>query len=463
MSKDDLKILYKEMKNMNVLYVEDDFDASEQMMDYLSELFGTTHYAQNGKEGLELFKKNKIDFIITDICMPEMTGFEMLKHIEQIKSNIPVVVITAHEENKYYKEVINYNVKGFISKPFSLSKLVDLFLKIVAVIKIEQEKQEKLIYLKEVKSQLNDIGYKISMEKNSNNILKTIIEGAVKLSKADGGTLYLYNKETDSLDFKIAINQTLNMNYNSFDKAEQFNFAPLKFRDEDNNLNDKNISIISAVEKRLLNLNNIYESDEFNFEGVKSFDTFYKYKTKSMLVIPLINIENELFGVIQLVNKTNDNKIDSFRDEDELLLTSLSAIATITINNNNLFFKREELFQSFDKSISSVLNERLDYTVKHVDNVAGISDIVNDRIYIIESKLEIFKRDIELNFYKQIIDEDTKNKQIIQVQNDINFLNNINKGYHSINEEDEIRLNKIATSYLEPLFEQQNVVNLDYY
>lgn len=380
MEKNRLKSLYEVMKTMSILYVENDQDESEKMIHYLSELFRTTYHGNNGQEGLELFKKNKIDFIITDIIMPEISGFEMIKMIQKITPNIPVVIITAHKDYEYYEEAINTNVKGFISKPFSLNKLVDLFLQIVDTINIENERNNKLIHLKNVNNQLNEIGHKISTEKNSNHILETILHGAIKLSHADGGTLYLYNKQTNKLDFKITKNHTLNMNYNSFHTVNQFNLESLKFEDEQNNLNDKNIAIISAYEKRVLNLDNIYESDEFNFDGVKSFDQFYKYKTKSMLVVPLINIEDELFGVIQLVNKMDSDSIGTFDDEDELLLTSLSAIATITIYNNKLVYEMEELVESLVRSIGSALNEKSDYTAKHVDNVAEISEILANGI-----------------------------------------------------------------------------------
>ena len=128
MDKKELKELYAVMKTMSILYVEDDLDTSEQMMDYLSELFEEVHHARNAVEGLLLFKNNKIDFIITDIIMTEMNGFEMLREIEEITPNIPIFIITANKKHEYYEKSTDYNVKVFLSKPFNLQLSKELSL-----------------------------------------------------------------------------------------------------------------------------------------------------------------------------------------------------------------------------------------------------------------------------------------------------------------------------------------------
>lgn len=336
MDKKELKELYAVMKTMSILYVEDDLDASEQMMDYLSELFEEVHHARNAVEGLLLFKNNKIDFIITDIIMTEMNGFEMLREIEEITPNIPIFIITANKEHEYYEKSTDYNVKVFLSKPFSLNKLVELFIQTVQEIHVKNKRIERLQYLRSVNNKLLDIGNKISTEKDMNLILEYVLKASIDLSQSDGGTLYLYNKANNSLDFKIAINESLNINYNGFKTTEEFNIKSLSFNNSDNTLNRDNISIISAYEKRLINLDNIYEYDDYNFHGIKKFDIDNDYQTESMLVVPLVNVEDELFGVIQLINKTQNNEAVSFTDDDEFLLTSLCAIVTMTLDKDKL-------------------------------------------------------------------------------------------------------------------------------
>ena len=342
MGKDKLKLLYKLMKELSVLYVEDDLDTSEQMMDYLSELFDTSYHAKNGQEGLTIFKEHKIDIIITDIAMPEMSGLDMLDETYKINKDIPIFIITAQNSNEYYEKAIRYNTKGYFVKPFSLNKLISKFLDVVEELDEKKKELENQKYLKEVNIHLNEIGHKIATQEDHNIVLETILKGAIELSKADGGTLYLYNKNNDALDFKIAINQSLDINYNEYNKDEEFSFKSLRMHNNDKTINRKNISVICAYEEKLLNLDNIYNQNDLNFTGVKEFDKKYNYKTLSMLVIPLISLDGKLYGVIQLINKMENGKIVSFNNNDQLLLTSLSAITTMTIYNNILLQSQKE-------------------------------------------------------------------------------------------------------------------------
>ena len=497
MGKNKLKLLYQLMGEMSVLYVEDNPDSAEQMMDYLSELFGTAYHAQNGQEGLDIFKNHKIDIIVTDIIMPKMTGFQMLSKIDKIRKDVPTFIISAHNYNEYYEETLSFNVKGFLPKPFSLNKLIELFLQVVKEINTEKKRIEKLDYLNGINNQLNDIGQNIATEKDSNVVLETILKGAIDLSKADGGTLYLYNKNTDALDFKIAINKSLNINHNSFNENSDLNLKSLKLHNDDKSINRRNISVISAYEKKLLNLENIYEQDHINLDGIKEFDKTHNYKTSSMLVIPLINIEDELFGVIQLVNKIDNGKRVSFKDEDQLLLYSFSSIATMTIYNNKLLFEFENLVNSLVKSIGSALNEKSCYTAKHVDNVAELAEIlaigvnknislfpdvifdsnqlaeirlaawlhdigkittpehiihkktrlesVNDRIDLVLTRLEVYKRDIKILFYENEINANERKERIEEIENDISFLTKINQGYSTVSADDKKRIQQISS------------------
>jgi YesN/AraC family two-component response regulator len=348
MGKDKLKLLYRLMKELSVLYVNNENDMSGDMIDYLDELFDITHYAKKSSNGLKLFKNNKIDIVITGIEVDGVTVFKMIEEIYKINKDIPIFIITSQNNQEYYEKANNYGIKAYLIKPFSLNKLVSTFLDTAEQLDIKKKKLENQKYLEEVNTHLIEIGQKIAKQVDHNIVLETILKGAIELSKADGGTLYLYNKNNDALDFKIAINQSLNINHNEHNKDDEFSFKSLRMHNSDKTINKKNISVICAYEKKLLNLDNIYNQNDLNFIGVKDFDKKHKYKTLSMLVIPLISAEGDLFGVIQLINKLENKKVISFNNNDQLLLTSLSAITTMTIYNNLLLqSQKEKLIKDF--------------------------------------------------------------------------------------------------------------------
>ena len=87
------------MHKMSILYVEDDGLTRLMMKKQLKNIFESFDEAENGAIGLEKFKSNKPDIVVTDISMPVMNGYEMIKNIRAIDKDVKIVVTTAHTEH----------------------------------------------------------------------------------------------------------------------------------------------------------------------------------------------------------------------------------------------------------------------------------------------------------------------------------------------------------------------------
>jgi len=87
--------------------------------------------ASSGKEGLEIIKKQKIDLVLLDIVMPEMSGEEVFFEIKKIDKNIPIIMLTGYSEEKLVKKLEKNGSDGFIVKPF---ETYDFFNKIHSVL-----------------------------------------------------------------------------------------------------------------------------------------------------------------------------------------------------------------------------------------------------------------------------------------------------------------------------------------
>ena len=81
--------------------------------------------ALNGKEAFDKFNENKIDIIITDINMPQVTGLELIKYIRDIDLNVKFVILTGYDEFNYAKEAIKYDVNNYILKPINEEELIE--------------------------------------------------------------------------------------------------------------------------------------------------------------------------------------------------------------------------------------------------------------------------------------------------------------------------------------------------
>jgi DNA-binding NarL/FixJ family response regulator len=113
------------LKTVSVLYVEDYDIVREPLAEFLRRRLGTVHTAENGREGLELFKRHKPDIVITDILMPVMGGLEMAEAIKAMDSETPVIVTTAFNEQDFLMKAINIGVDRYVLKPVDGDALVE--------------------------------------------------------------------------------------------------------------------------------------------------------------------------------------------------------------------------------------------------------------------------------------------------------------------------------------------------
>jgi len=116
------------LKNITILYAEDEKDLREVTHQILKGFTKKQYIAKDGKEGLELFKEHEkeIDLIITDVNMPKLNGLEMVKEIKKINLNIPIIVATAFSNKEYLLEAIDIGIDKYVLKPVDISKLLQV-------------------------------------------------------------------------------------------------------------------------------------------------------------------------------------------------------------------------------------------------------------------------------------------------------------------------------------------------
>jgi C4-dicarboxylate-specific signal transduction histidine kinase len=142
-----------EKLDITVLFVEDEDVLRaiyERILDkYVARLF----VAENGKEGLSLFREHKPDLIITDIQMPVMDGLEMIEHIRQEDRKVRLVILSAYGEAEYFMDAIKIGVNSFLIKPVETKKLTTLIQELSEGILLERELRDQ--ELKRLKAEDN--------------------------------------------------------------------------------------------------------------------------------------------------------------------------------------------------------------------------------------------------------------------------------------------------------------------
>lgn len=107
-----------------ILLVEDESNIQELISEILKEEGYDITCASNGQEGYDLFKDNKYDLIISDVMMPILDGHQFVKLVRNKDKDIPIILLTALNEE--YDEIKGFDlgVDDYISKPFSYKILV---------------------------------------------------------------------------------------------------------------------------------------------------------------------------------------------------------------------------------------------------------------------------------------------------------------------------------------------------
>ncbi|PLX66652.1 MAG: response regulator [Denitrovibrio sp.] len=114
------------LSELTVLYVEDDEITREMACRMLSKFFKTVLPASNGREGMDIFHVNLPDIIITDLSMPEMSGFEMIELIRKENKDIPIVVTTAYRSEAESLAEVNEIVYKPVNRKLLLQAVMDL-------------------------------------------------------------------------------------------------------------------------------------------------------------------------------------------------------------------------------------------------------------------------------------------------------------------------------------------------
>ncbi|MCH9813022.1 MAG: diguanylate cyclase [Epsilonproteobacteria bacterium] len=135
---------------LTILYVEDDESVRNGYTRALERCTKRLFVAQDGEEGLVLYKQYKPDLVISDIKMPKKNGVEMVREIKEINPDQVVIFTTAHSENYYLTEALDLQVEAYLKKPVDKDKLKNKIASIAKTLYIEKENLEQKSILQQV-------------------------------------------------------------------------------------------------------------------------------------------------------------------------------------------------------------------------------------------------------------------------------------------------------------------------
>jgi len=300
---------------------------------------------------------------------------------------------------------------------------------------------------------LTDIAINLTSEHNTTALLEKILLGAISLTNADGGTIY--RVLDDAIKIEIIHSNSLGMHLSESGK-HSVTFPPIPLFDESGQPNIKNVVSYSYHQDKTINIDDAYDTKEFDFQGTKAFDAKNNYRSTSFLTVPLKNHEHETIAMLQLINAIDPktHAIISFDLVAQRFCQSLASEAATVLTKQQLIITLEQMFESMISLIAHALDEKSPYNGGHcrrvpeltlmiaeaahettggylkdfsltdVDRyelkIAGLLhdcgkvttpeyvvdkatklETIFDRITLIETRFEILKRDAEIELLKQ--------------------------------------------------------------
>ena len=217
-----------------------------------------------------------------------------------------------------------------------------------------------------------NIGIRLSTEKDRNRLLRAILDNGMEITNCDASTLYLY--EDGKLVFKFM--KTLSQGVNRGMDKPIDDLPPVPMKEE-------NVCSYAAIHREVVNIPDVYASSRFDFSGPRQYDSLTGYRTQSQLVVPLVNNENELIGVLQLINAMDEaQNVIAFDEQYELIIRSLGAMAAIELTNLSYVEALKTQIYSFVEALTTALEERTPYNAQHTRNVeryaSMLADYIND-------------------------------------------------------------------------------------
>lgn len=224
--------------------------------------------------------------------------------------------------------------------------------------------------------QLNKIGASLSKEQNITQLLDGILMAAMALTRADGGTLYLRSDDGDRLEFAIMRNDSLGIALGGT-SGHPIDVPPLPLRLPNGDANDRLVAVWTVFNDATVNIADASQQSDggFDFSGPSDFDQRTGYRSRSFLTVPMKDHEDQIIGVLQLINalESNSSAPVAFSQADQSLAESLASQAAIALTKRRLILQQEALFESFINVINNAIDEKSPYTGGHCQRVPELT------------------------------------------------------------------------------------------
>lgn len=207
------------------------------------------------------------------------------------------------------------------------------------------------------------LGIELTSEKDIANLFSKILNEAMDLTDSDAGTIYIL--DNGMLHFNYMITRSKNID-KSADRGE-IDIPPVA-------LGRDHVCACCAIDKQLINIEDVYLNNTYDFSGAQKYDEINNYRTKSMLVVPMLDETDDCIGVLQLINSSENGVDRAYNENDEKIIRALSSFAAISLNNRLLSEGMNDLLHSFVTVMVGAIDTRSPYNANHTKSMVRFGE-----------------------------------------------------------------------------------------
>ncbi len=223
------------------------------------------------------------------------------------------------------------------------------------------------------------LAVELSSERDTNRLLEHILQSAMELTNSEGGTIYSITADKE-LAFATLINFPLGLHLGGTSN-KPINFPAIPIYKENGDVNEHALVAIAAAKGEAIIIDDVYKCDEYDLSAARAMDKKTGFHTQSVLAIALTNHENELNGVLQLINPRVKGQVVAFTEQYIELVCSISALAAVALTNRQLIDDMENLFQAFTQLIAKAIDEKSPYTGGHCRRVPVLTMMIAEAVH----------------------------------------------------------------------------------
>jgi two-component system NtrC family sensor kinase len=273
--------------------------------------------AANGRQALRLMAEEAVDLILLDVQLPDISGLDILKEMNECQIQVPVILMTAHGSETIAVEAFRLGVQDYLVKPFDMEVAQGAIDRLLARKRLKEEKEHLQTELEEARRDLEQrlkeltvlfgVSKSVTAQLELDKVLARLVEAAVFICRAEDGMLWLVEPGTDELEIKAEKGLAQN----------RADLARLNLRE-------------SFVGQMLRGLRPVRMASAPGEAGIRMAAG---YEVRALLSVPLL-VRGKPVGVLTAANRSHGRP---FTAGNEAMLQALADYAAIAIDNARVY------------------------------------------------------------------------------------------------------------------------------